>query len=209
MPVLTEEDVRELTKNLTGGDSLTLSKDKILTPSAKAYLTERNIAVVTKKSENKTHLHGNVLVNKTHPRINLRGMTDLLEAQIIRVQICHEALASDLQEIVDFIRKIMAAEVRDEPLGDFTLHGLTIEEIREHSHHTTKYYGISHFLPSSDMGGMVADLNLLRTITRRVELAACHAFAGGERNDIITAYNRLSSLFWIMMCEVQNGKYNK
>ena len=64
-------------------------------------------------------------------------------------------------------------------------------------------FGIRHFLPGVQYGPMVAELNRLRTLTRETELAAFQAFKGqhGEmdRVDIIRAFNRLSSLFWIMM----------
>lgn len=34
-----------------------------------------------------THLHGNVLVPKTHPQIAFRGMLDSLEAKIMSLQV--------------------------------------------------------------------------------------------------------------------------
>ena len=84
-------------------------------------------------------------------------------------------------------------------------------ELREHSHHPSKYYGIRHFLPNYKQGEMVAYLNKLRTLTRETELIAYKAFKDEygqvSREDIIKSFNRLSSLFWIMMFKYLAGKY--
>ncbi len=217
MSLLTEERARQIVEeqNLKSGDVYYISDRQLLTPSARAYFTEKNIMLKTgetfkEKPEHMTHLHGNVLVEKDHPRIEFRGMIDFLESEIIKVQINHPHLKNDLQEIIDFIRKILRSEVKDEEMDEFTLLGLNAVELREHSHHPSKYYGVSHFLPSCEYGAAVSDLNILRTITRRVELSAYKALKNEGRGDIIKALNRLSSLFWIMMIkEVKNGRDNK
>lgn len=56
-------------------------------------------------------------------------------------------LVKDLQETLDFVRNIMRCEVLDEKLEDFTLLGLTPEELREQSHYPKKYFGIGHEFP--------------------------------------------------------------
>lgn len=173
-------------------------------------------ATLNEKSEHMTHLRGNLLVFKDHPRIAFRGKIDSLESKILQVQLIGikeklPKLVEDLEEIIDFIRSLIRCEVSGEPVGEFILQGLSASELREQSHHPSKYFGISHFLPSYTMGEMVVELNGLRTLTREVELVAYKAFADEygkvEREDIIKALNRLSSLFWIMMFKVLAHKY--
>ena len=74
------------------------------------------------------------------------------------------------------VRTLIRVQITGEKLNNFTLIGLNAEEMREHSHHSTKHYGISHFLPTYTHGEVVAALNRLRTITRKTELIAYDAF---------------------------------
>ena len=227
MAVITEDTARKLTAD--GQREVHLSPEDILTPSAKTYFQEKHVtlhigetpqasaeerytttfgAILSEKPEHMTHLRGNLLVFKDHPRIILRGKIDSLEAAIIQVQVKalaagDEALSKDLEEIIVFIRRLMRCEVSGEAVGEFQLLGLDAPALRDRSHYPSKYFGIRHFLPGVQYGPMVAELNRLRTLTRETELAAFQAFKGqhGEmdRVDIIRAFNRLSSLFWIMM----------
>ena len=227
MPVLTEDDVRKMIahENIKAKDDFYISNKQIITPSARAYLLEKNINLKIRehkeddsvKPEHMTHLRGNTLVFKDHPRIAFRGAIDSLESEIILVQVLSEKskllkFIDDLEEIVRFIRLLLRCEVVGEPLGDFKLQGLTPQEIREHSHHPSKYYGISHFLPGYKQGELPAQINRLRTKVREVELIAYKAFKNedgkNDREDIIKALNRLSSLFWIMMFKYLSGQYN-
>lgn len=170
------------------------------------------------KPEHMTHLRGNLLVFKDHPRIALRGKIDSLESEIIMVQILAEKhhmskLVKELQEVIVFIRNLLRCEVSGERIDTFKVAGLTPEEMRDQSYHPSKYFGMRHVLPSYTMGEIVAALNRLRTITRETELVAYKAFkdeyGAVERNDIIKAFNRLSSLFWIMMFKVMSDKYKE
>ncbi|WP_167958762.1 cobalamin adenosyltransferase [Anaerosporobacter faecicola] len=170
------------------------------------------------KPEHMTHLRGNLLVFKDHPRIALRGAIDFLEAQIILTQIIAgkegaTKLIDDLEEIIRFIRKLLRSEITGDPIVEFSLQGLSPADIREQSYHPSKYFGIRHFLPSYKQGEMVAHLNHLRTLTRKTELIAFRAFRSEDnrvdRVDIIRAFNRLSSLFWIMMFKYMTGKYKE
>lgn len=174
--------------------------------------------VLTNKPEHMTHLRGNTLVFKDHPVIKYRGALDYLEAKIISAQICakkegYESIVSDLEDIIGLVRKLIRVQITEEPVGDYKLIGLDWGELREHSHHPTKYYGISHFLPSYKYGEVVTKLNELRTLTRKTELVAYDAFKDENKNvsrdDIIRALNRLSSAFWIMMCKHIKGLYEK
>ena len=68
------------------------------------------------KPENMTHLHGNVLVPKTHPQIAFRGMLDSLEAKIMSLQVVASEnglhrLTDALDEVLAYVRQILSAEV--------------------------------------------------------------------------------------------------
>lgn len=168
------------------------------------------------KPEHMTHLRGNLLVFKDHKRIILRGKLDSLESKILEVQLVAvknglPKVADELDEVLKFTRNLMRCEVSGEPVGEFRVIGLDEKELREQSHHPSQYFGIRHFLPDYRMGEVVVGLNSLRSTTREVELAAYKAFKNEygdvEREDIIKAFNRLSSLFWIMMFKVKTERY--
>lgn len=169
------------------------------------------------KPEHMTHLYGNMLVFKDHPRILFRGKLDSLETKILEAQIsCFKLnmtkLVNDLEEILQFVRRIVRCEVLTESIEEFHLLGLDPKELREQSHFPKKYFGLEHFQPSYDMGEAVVVINALRTLTRETELLAFQAFkkehGDVEREDIIRSLNRLSSLFWIIMFRIRVGEYN-
>lgn len=254
MGVLTENEIRRVIgKNRD--EKMTefcIQKGQIITPSAKSYLSEKNIVLkyvddilnenndtvkevieevikektykyttvfganLDEKPEHMTHLKGNLLVFKDHKRIVLRGKIDSLESEILKSQIlCQKndmpKLVKDLQEILDFVRNIMRCEVLEKDLDDFTLLGMTPKELREKSHNPKKYFGIDHEFPTYEMGEVAICINSIRSNTREVEIAAYEAFKGEygqvEREDLIRALNRLSSVFWIMIYKVRTGKY--
>ena len=167
---------------------------------------EEDVPMAERKQEHTTHLLGAAVVVKTHPRIELRGRLDSLNAAIIRVQIqAREAgcaqLEEELEEVRNKVGELLACEVRDVPCSELSLWGLTDEEIHARSHFPEHTYGIGHILPHPDMGRWAAELNQLRTLVREVELCACRSFAtenGMERPDIIKVLNRLSSAFYIL-----------
>ncbi len=167
------------------------------------------------KPEEMTHLRGKLLVPKSHPRIRLRGKLDSLEAYILLAQnhAHKEGLAEldrNLGEVLDFVRKMVRAEVMDEPLPPIQLFGLDDAQLRERSHHPQKYFGVPHTPPAVSHGEMMLWLNLVRTQVRETELAAVQAFWREgelpERLDIIQALNRLSSAIWILMMQYLSGK---
>lgn len=166
---------------------------------------------LSEKPEHMTHLHANVLVPKTHPRIALRGRLDDLEADILNVQLRaleegNGKLVDALQQTLDFARKILGAEVAEKPLEDTELLGMDEAAQRRVSHNPKKYLGIGHLMPDVHMGALALGLNKLRTETREVELACVAAFerpdGSSERTDLVRALNRLSSTFYIMMLGV-------
>ncbi len=173
---------------------------------------------VDEKPEAFTHLKGNKLVPKTHPRIRLRGKMDSLEAKILLAQVALARMGlgeavSHLEEVLAAVRRALRAEVLDEPLEEFELFGLSWSEVREMSHHPRKFVGVDHFVPSWEMGEAMAHLNLIRTQIRECEIAACEAFhseaEGTSREDLVRLFNRLSSALYLMMCWLKAGRYRK
>jgi len=169
------------------------------------------------KPEHMTHLYGNMLVFKDHPRIVFRGKLDSLESKILEAQIsCYKLgmtkLVDDLEEILLFVRQIVRSEVLSEGMDEFNLLGMTAKELREMSHFPKKYFGLDHYQPSYELGEAVVVINSLRSLTRETELQAYQAFKSEhgsvEREDIIRTLNRLSSLFWIMMFRIRVGQYD-
>jgi ethanolamine utilization cobalamin adenosyltransferase len=160
------------------------------------------------KPEAMTHLQGNNLVYKDHPVIIWRGKLDSLAAMIVEAQALgwekdNREYVKDLQEILEFIRRLLPCEYKNTPVEEFKLLGLTAEELRARSHDPQKYYGHKHILIEYRMGALCVRLNSLRAASRETELAAAAAFKGPDgkpgREDIIKALNRISSLFYIMI----------
>ena len=179
--------------------------------AAKAkYVAAEDGITYAVKPEHMTQLTGNQLVSKDHPRIIFRGLLDQFQAEVFLLQQQLEAsgdfaLSRDLGEVLDRARTILRAEVVGETLEPCNLLGLSAEEIRERSHQTQKYFGLKHLDISAEMDPILLSLNRLRTLIRQVELAAVTAFTLNdqvERNDIVQALNRLSSVIYVMMLRV-------
>ncbi len=181
----------------------------------KAVYVDESGHTFEEKPENMTHLHGNVLVPKSHPQIAFRGMLDSLEARIIAIQAMAAGdgltqLTESLGQVLDFVRSILSAEVRETPMADISLLGMDSEGLRYESHHIKEIYGIPHPMPDYHMGRICVALNELRTLAREAELSAVNAFGDGEsctRPDIIEAMNRLSSVIYILLCRQLTGKW--
>ncbi|MDO4669413.1 MAG: ATP-binding protein [Butyricicoccus pullicaecorum] len=174
-------------------------------------------AFFMEKPEHMTHLYGNVLVQKNHPRILFRGKLDSLQAQIVLAQACiHEAggsvrLIDDLGDVLRVLREMMRCDVLEEPFTNDLIIGLTHAELRERSHDPMKFFKIKQMvLPDYTMGKDYALLNQIRTLIREAEVAGNIAFREGKkctRPDIIEELNRLSSALHIMMCMYLAGVY--
>ena len=162
------------------GDQLTteardhLNRERIeIRPGEQARITQYRLlggGILTEKPEDMTHLYGDVLVYKTHPRIGFRGAMDSLEAALL---LCGDSVG----EILELARRLIRCEVMDEPVGDFTLYGLTEAEQRKRSHFPQDYYGQPHFMPDFSDGEKLLRLNQARCAARAAELAAamkCH-----------------------------------
>ena len=190
-----EEQVRANIRNREGkrvfylgrGDQLTsaardwLNRERIdIRPGEEARQTRYRLAnggYLEEKPEHMTHLNGEVLVKKTHPRILFRGKMDTLEAELLLCQLKAQELAAPLGEILDLARKIIRCDVLEEPLQWGKLCGLTEEEQRKRSHFPQEYYGQPHFMPGVNDGMVMARLNRARCAAREAELAAVTAFA--------------------------------
>ena len=164
---------------------------------------------LSEKPEELTHLHGNLLVAKTHPRIVFRGKLDTLMAEVLTAQVLarqeqNNALFDHLGEVLDFTRSILGAEVKDAPLPEIHMEGMDTAGIRYASHHVRESCGIEHPIPTADMGALAVSLNHLRTEIRETELAAAQAFTNAngecERKDIVEGLNRLSSYVYLLFC---------
>lgn len=179
------------------------------------YVNGETGEVLSVKPENMTHLHGNVLVPKTHPQIAFRGMLDSLEAKIMSLQVVASEnglhrLTDALDEVLAYVRRILSAEVLDKELGEIHLLGLDSAGLRYESHHIKEIYGIPHPMPEYRMGRICIGLNELRTFVRETELAAARAFQSGDtctRPDIVEAMNRLSSVIYILFCRQLTGRW--
>ena len=171
------------------------------------------------KPEEATHLHGSKLVLKTHERIKFRGKLDSLQAYLISLIIetkdnKQPELAQELHQLLIYFRKMMRAEVLEEPLVFIDFNGWSESEIRNRSHHPKEFYGIVHFVPDPSQGPVLAGLNQLRAKVRELELVAVSSLLNSNddnlsRHDIILALNRLSSLVYIMMCQYLGGIYGQ
>ena len=237
MELLTREDVRRMSDNGTRGP-VVVGRDQKLTPGARDWLAAHKIqavfpagrddpaapasakyrtlfgATLNEKPEHMTHLKGNILVRKDHPRIAFRGMVDALEGELMLAQqASHEypALVKELGEALDLVRRLIRCDVLDEPVGELRLCGYDAGQLREYSHYPDKYLGQPHFLPAYTDGPALLAVNKVRTLVRQTELSAYAAFKDVEgnvtRGDIILALNRLSSLMWIMMIKLKAGQY--
>ena len=218
-----EQAVRANIRNRDGKRVYYLGKGDQLTSTARDFLRRERIEILPgsqarperyrllsggyaeEKPEHMTHLNGEVLVPKTHPRIRFRGKMDTLEAELILCQLVPGAPEGALGEILDLSRKILRCDVLEEPLRQDPLCGLTQDEQRGRSHMPQNYYGQPHFMPQASDGSVIAGLNRARCFAREAELAAVEAFSNREgnliREDIPKTLNRMSSMLYLLMIQ--------
>ena len=198
--------VQDNLRNREGKRVFYLAKGDQLTSEARDFLIRERVEILpapakTPKPEPMTHLNGDTLVPKTHPRIFLRGKLDSLESALILCQLQLPALTEPLGELLAQTRRILRCEVLEEPLKEVRLLGLTEEELRRRSHIPQEYYGVPHFMPEASDGETIAHLNRLRCQVRETELAAAAAFPEGQREDLLQALNRMSSAVYLLMIQ--------
>lgn len=214
-----EQDVKANIRNRDGKRVFFLGKGDQLTSGARDYLSRERIEIrpgdqaktqryqllsggfLEEKLEHMTHLSGDILVPKDHPRIRFRGKMDTLQAELL---LCGPEEAG-VEEILALSRRIIRCEVMEEPLEGGRLLGLTEEELHKRSHFPQDYYGQPHFMPEIADGALMARLNRARCAAREAELAAVRAFRDREGNptrpDILMALNRMSSALYLLMIQ--------
>ena len=224
----TEQNVRDNIRNREGKRVFFLGSDDRLTVGARDFLRRERIeilpaeqakperyvlengAYLEEKPEHMTHLKGNVLVRKTHPRIALRGKMDLLEAELMLCQLKVPVFQKELGEILGFARNLLRCEVLEQPVAEGKLCGLTEQELRKRSHFPQDYYGQPHFMPEYTDGEAILLLNRARCVARQAELAAVAAFTDEKGNptrvDLLKMLNRLSSMLYILMIRLKAKK---
>lgn len=223
----TRRSVQENIRNRDGKRVFYLGKGHQLTSDARDWLTRERIqilpaeqakpqqyrllggGILTEKPEHMTHLQGDLLVHKTHPRIVFRGTMDTLQAQLLLcIRKAPETVKKQLQQVLDTARKLLAREVMDEKVLPEDLGQMTEKEIRERSHRPQDFYGQPHFMPSGEDGELLLQVNLARTLARQAEIAAVRAFLteeGLQREDLVRGLNRLSSALYLIMIQLKKG----
>lgn len=223
-----EENVRQNLRNREGKRVFYLGQGDSLTPSARDWLRRERIeilparqarpehyrlengALFSEKPEQYTHLRGDILVCKTDPVIAFRGAMDTLEAELLLAQQAAREIAPQLGEVLELARQIVRWEVLCEPVQSDTLCGLTQQELRHHSHFPQEHYAQPHFMPEHTDGAALLQINRARCAARAAELAAARAFVGAdgccEREDLLRALNRMSSMLYILMIRLKKAR---
>lgn len=222
----TEEAVRANIRNREGKRVFYQGKGDTLTSGARDWLRREKIEILPaenarpdryaligggymeQKPEHMTHLNGEFLVPKTHPRIAFRGAVDTLESELLLAQLAAPPeISGQLKQILDLARTIIRCDVLEEPLKELTLCGLTEAELRRRSHFPQEYYGTAHFMPEASDGEALARVNRARCAAREAELRGVAAFSDREgrptRPDILRALNRMSSMLYILMIQLK------
>lgn len=220
------KEVQENIRNKEGKRVFYLGKGHQLTSEARDWLSRERISVLPaeqakpleyrllngasllKKPEQMTHLNGEFLVEKTHPRIRFRGAMDTLEAVLLLASVQTEGIARvQLEEALAYARYLLGQEVLEQPVVCKALGGMDEQALRERSHRPQDFYGKPHFMPQPEDGTALLLVNVARCKAREAELAAVQAFRDHEglptRLDLLQALNRLSSFLYLIMIELK------
>ena len=217
----TKEAARDNIRNREGRRVFYLGKGDQLTSEARDFLTRERIEILPAteakparyrlpgggymdhKPENMTHLNGDILVPKTHPRIAFRGAVDTLEAELL---LCCAAasgdIRKDLEDALAYTRLLLRNEVLEEPAAEMCLGGLDEGALRERSHRPQDFYGQPHFMPDPRDDALLLQVNRARCAARAAELKLAAAFPD-SREDLLCAFNRLSSFLYLIMIQLK------
>ena len=128
--------VRDNIRNREGKRVFYLGKSDQLTSEARDFLTRERIEILPadqakpqrwklesggfmeEKPEYMTHLNGDTLVPKTHPRIAFRGKIDSLEGEIMLCQLALPRFRAELGELLELVRSVLQCEVLEKPLEE-------------------------------------------------------------------------------------------
>ena len=213
MEILTESLLRS--KCPCGGCDYQYDPGTFVTESARQYAVERGIHLFERKSdavrwsqspqgtpdaskpETMTHLRAGELVSKKDQRIRFRGKMDSFQAELLCLMVSAHAdgmtnLVTDLGDVLSLCRHILGSEVKQSELPEWSLFGMTPEQIHHMSHLPP------HVIPDYRMGQFAIALNRLRALSRELELCWLNAYPETERPDIVLALNRLSSALYVL-----------
>lgn len=161
-----------------------------------------------------TYLDAETIVNKSHPRIMLRGKLDSLIAACVVVQTqfdmrksLPELVITGLADINTCLWYLLQTEITAAPLPAVRVCDMDADTLRTVSLNPNHYLGVDHIVPSGSLGPNVALLNWLRTITREVEVVCTEV--SPERVDMLEGLNRLSTAVYVLMLLVvlaESGK---
>ena len=217
----TRQAVQDNIRNREGKRVFYLGKGDQLTSDARDFLTRERIEILPAsearpdryrllnggymegKPEHMTHLNGDTLVEKTHPRILFRGAVDTLEGELL---LCAANATGDirkqLEQALSYTRTLLRNEVLDEPVKLETLGGMDEKTLRERSHRPQDFYGQPHFMPAPTDSQLLLQVNKARCLARNAELRAVAACPTG-REDLLRAFNRLSSFLYLIMIQLK------
>ena len=155
-----------------------------------------------------THLNGQYLVEKTHPRIAFRGGIDTLEAALLLAAAEAEgSIRTQLEEALSYTRYLLGQEVLEQPVVCKALGGMDEQQLRQRSHRPQDFYGKPHFMPQPTDSKALLLVNFARCKAREAELLAVKAFRDTEglptRTDLLQALNRLSSFLYLIMMQLK------
>ena len=221
--LFTKQAAQDNIRNREGKRVFYLGKGDQLTSDARDFLTRERIEILPAsqarpdryrllnggfmegKPEHMTHLNAEFLVEKTHPRIIFRGAVDTLEAELL---VCSAnatgEIRKQLEEALAYTRTLLRNEVLDEPVKAETLGGMDEKTLRERSHRPQDFYGQPHFMPMPSDGLLLLQVNRARCAARSAELKAVAAFPAG-REDLLRAFNRLSSFLYLIMIQLKKA----
>lgn len=219
--LFTRQAVQDNIRNRDGKRVFYLGKGDQLTSDARDFLTRERISILPAsearpdryrllnggymegKPEHMTHLNGDTLVEKTHPRILFRGAVDTLEGELLLAAAgATGEIRKQLEETLAYTRTLLRNEVLDEPVKAETLGGMDEKALRERSHRPQDFYGQPHFMPSLEDKLLLLQVNRARCAARAAELHAVAAFPTG-REDLLRAFNRLSSFLYLIMIQLK------
>lgn len=159
---------------------------------------------VTEKPDRLTQLNACHYVEKSHPRIRLRGRLDGLQALALLVASRagdRPDLRGQLDTVAAYCRELLSAEYNERPAAAPTLGGADEARIHRATHDPRGELGVDHVLPGSGDPELLHWLNLLRCQVREAELVALDAFPSPHDPSgasVVHGLNRLSSLVYYL-----------
>jgi len=163
-------------------------------------------------------------VPKDHPAIRFRGKLDMLQAHVLDAALAarqegYADIAADLDDVLRYLRAMLAAEVTGRPMPELTIGGIPAEDLHRISHNTLKFLNVGWITPDAALGPTAVKLNLLRAYCRDAEIAAvdAHGETGGsragathlaplERDRMLHGLNRLSNALYVLVAKVAGKK---